>query len=447
MSTHGQQEPLSPGRQEGSGFMKALVVEDSPIFRQVIAHSLAQLNIDVRMAATAEEGFDLLQAERTDLLILDLHLPDQSGLELCRRIRAQAMLRMLPVLLLTSDDGEAIVHQALDAGVTEVFRKSRLEDLQVSLRDFTRRLQREFRGRVLLVEDSPTTTLVLQHMLAKMNLEVDHYDTAERALEAVRRQRYDLILSDIVLAGELSGLGLVRAVRAMDGDACRTPILGLSALEDDARKIEMLRLGASDYVAKPVLEEEFIARVGNLIAAKQLFDQVQLQRRELRELSIRDRLTGLYNRHYLAEVAGQMISSAHRRQEPLSLLIVDLDNFKHVNDSYGYEVGDKALAAIGRLLGEGCRHGDVAARFGGEEFVFLLPGCTVADAVARAERLSADIRALRPVEVLVTASIGVASLDLETRMRFEELFRAADEAAYRAHLDGGGSVAAYGLPG
>ena len=89
MSTHGQQEPLSPGRQEGSGFMKALVVEDSPIFRQVIAHSLAQLNIDVRMAATAEEGFDLLQAERTDLLILDLHLPDQSGLELCRRIRAQ----------------------------------------------------------------------------------------------------------------------------------------------------------------------------------------------------------------------------------------------------------------------------------------------------------------------------------------------------------------------
>ena len=436
MIAPGLQDPPPSAPQDGRGFMQALVIEDSPIFRQVIGHTLARLNIDARFAATAEEGFAALQARPSDLLILDLHLPDQSGLELCRRIRAQAVLRMVPVLLLTSDDSEAIVHDALDAGVTEVFRKSRLEDLQLSLQEFTRRLQREFRGRVMLVEDSPTTTLLLRHLLARMNLEVDHFDTAEYALEALRRQSYDLILCDVVLAGEMSGLALVRAVRAMDGDVCRTPIIGLSAMQDDARKIEMLRLGASDYVAKPVLEEEFIARVGNLISGKQLLDQVQLQRRELRELSIRDRLTGLYNRHYLSEVAGQIVSSAHRRHEPLSMLMVDLDDFKRINDSYGHDVGDKVLAGVGVLMGEGCRRGDVASRFGGEEFIFLLPGCPSADALARAERMVADVRALRPADVPVTVSIGVAALDLDSQMSFEELFRMADEACYRAKQAG-----------
>ncbi len=423
-------------RSGGHGFMKALVIEDSPIFRKVIEHTLEQLNIDVMVVETAGEGYAMLQNERVDLLILDLHLPDQSGLELCRRIRALPVLRMLPVLLLTSDDTETLAQQALDAGVTEVFRKSRLEDLHASLRDFTRRLQREYRGRVLLVEDSPTTAMLLKYMLGKMSLEVDEVPSAEDALVAIEQKSYDLIICDVVLAGEMSGLALVRAVRAMAGDAGRTPILGLSALEDDARKIEMLRLGASDYVAKPVLEEEFAARVGNLITAKQLFDQVQLQRRELRELSIRDKLTGLYNRHYLSEVSGLIVSSAHRRQEPLSFLMIDLDHFKRINDSYGYEVGDKVLAAIGILLSEGSRRGDVAARFGGEEFVFLLPGCTGADAIARAERLLADIRTLKPADVMITASIGVATLDMGREMHFEELFRVADEATHRAKQAG-----------
>ena len=416
--------------------MKAIVIEDSPIYRQLIAHTLKQMGIESTAADTAAEGLRQLQNIRVDLVILDLHLPDLSGLEICRRIRAQSAHRLLPVLLLTSDESETLVQNALDAGVTELFRKTKMDELHQSLRGYIGRMKQEYQGRVLLAEDSPTTLALLKYILNKMHLNVDTFDTAEAAIEAVQAKDYDLIVSDIVLAGQITGLGLVRSVRAMEGEKCRIPILGLSALEDAARKIEMLRLGANDYVAKPVIEEEFMARVGNLITSKQLLDQVQQQRRELRERSIRDALTGLYNRHYLTEVSAQMVAHALRQQEPLSVMMMDLDHFKKINDTYGHDVGDKVLSGLGRMLSGGGRLGDVAARFGGEEFVVLLANCRADDALARAERLLQDLRELQPADLYITASVGVATLDLNGKMSFEDMFKAADEAAYAAKQGG-----------
>ncbi len=416
--------------------MKALVIEDSPIYRKLIEHTLTGLGFEPILTEDAGQGLAILQSTLIDLLILDLHLPEHSGLDICRRVRAQPAHRMMPVLLLTSDESETLMQQALDAGVTEVFRKARLDELHGLLKNYIGRLRRDYRGRVMLIEDSPTTLALLKHILDRMGLTVDTFETGEAALAALPGQDYDLIVTDIVLAGRISGLGIVRAVRALDGEACRIPVLGLSAMEDAARKVEMLRLGANDYVAKPVIEEEFKARVANLISAKQLLDQVQQQRRELRERSIRDALTGLYNRHYLVEVTSQMVGNALRQKEALSVMMLDLDHFKKINDGHGHDVGDQVLAGVGRMLGEGGRVGDVAARFGGEEFVVLLANCNAADALARAERLLDGLRALRPAGLFVTASVGVATLDLSGRMDFDALFKAADQAAYAAKQGG-----------
>jgi len=416
--------------------MNALIVEDSPVFRQMVQHTLEQLGFETHCAEVAADGLAALEQRRFDLLILDLHLPDQSGLELARKIRAQAAHRLLPILMLTSDDSKLLMQRALDAGVTELFRKTKIAELHDSLREYIGRMQRQLRGRVVLVEDSPTTAELLTYMLKKMSLDVDRFETGEAAVEAIAKNNYDLILSDIVLAGQMTGLGLTRAVRSMEGEVARTPILGLSALEDAARKIEMLKMGANDYVAKPVVEEEFVARVSNLVTAKQLFDQVQQQRRELRERSIRDALTGLYNRHYLAEISNQLFAQADRTQRPLAVMMVDLDHFKKINDTYGHDVGDKVLAGVGAMLAQSCRQGDVPARFGGEEFVILLPDCTQAAATQRAERLLAELRDLRPGEIPITASIGVSAQGSSQIMGFDQLFKMADEAVYEAKQGG-----------
>ena len=420
--------------------MNALIIEDSPVFRQMVQHTLEQLGFQTECAALAADGMAALERRRFDLLILDLHLPDQSGLEMARRIRAQAAHRLLPILMLTSDDSKLLMQRALDAGVTELFRKTKIAELHDSLREYIARMQKQLRGRVLLIEDSPTTSELLAYMLQKMSLDVDRFETGEAALEALGKANYDLIVSDIVLAGQMTGLSVTRAVRSMEGEVARIPILGLSALEDAARKIEMLKMGANDYVPKPVVEEEFIARVSNLIVSKQLFDQVQQQRRELRERSIHDALTGLYNRHYLAEVSTLLFAQADRQQRPLAVMMVDLDHFKKINDTYGHDVGDKVLAGVGQLLARDCRQGDVAARFGGEEFVILLPDCNLAAAQQRAERLLSDLRDLRPANIPVTASIGVSVQGSSQVMGFDQLFKMADEAVYEAKQSGRNKV-------
>ncbi|TDV19718.1 diguanylate cyclase [Paraburkholderia caballeronis] len=420
--------------------MHALIIEDSPVFVRIIEHVLHALGFETTFVGTAADGNAALDQQVFDLLILDLHLPDQDGLEFCRQLRARASHRLLPVLMLTSDESEPLLRRALEAGVTELFHKARLADVQVSLRDYITRLQRQYKGRVLLVEDSPTTAALLRYMLTRMSLTVDHVDTAEAALAALPDGNYDLIVSDVVLAGKITGLGLVRAVRAMESEVSRTPILGLSASEDTARKIEMLKLGANDYVSKPVIEEEFVARVGNLVTAKQLFDQVLEQRRELRERSIRDPLTGLYNRRYLAEMSAQLFAQAEREHQPISLIVLDLDHFKAVNDTHGHDTGDVVLSGIGKLLAQSCRQGDVLARFGGEEFVAVLPNCAEETARQCADRLLDAVRTLRPAGLDITASIGVASANDAAAYPFDALFKIADQAVYAAKHGGRNQV-------
>ena len=234
----------------------------------------------------------------------------------------------------------------------------------------------------------------------------------------------------------MSGVGLVRNIRSLEADKREVPILAVSSLEDLAQRIEILALGANDYVAKPIVEQEFSARVGNLIQTKQLFDQVKEQQVELRTLAVTDQLTNLYNRHYLFETAHKFVSNAERHNETLSLLIVDLDHFKAINDGYGHDVGDHVLKSVGELLKSMSRDGDVAARFGGEEFVILLVQCDSQNAERKAEDIRARIEELNPQGIRVTASIGVTTLVPSAGWRFDDLFKQADKAVYRAKAAG-----------
>ena len=416
--------------------MKALVIEDTKMYQQVVNTVLSNLGVSVQLAATAEEGLQAVQEEAFDLIVLDLHLPDKDGLEVCRELRTQEQTRLLPTILLTSEDALGTLKAAYGAGVTDVMRKTGVSELHRSFTQLINRMSRQYEGRVLYVEDSATTEQLTIHLMRSLGLEVDHFSTAEAALDEIPVNDYDLIVTDIVLEGELSGLSLVRAVRAMEEPKGRLPILALSGLEDAARRVEILRLGANDYITKPIVEEEFKARIGNLITNKQLFDQVREQQHQLQQMAITDQLTGLYNRHYLHDVARKFVSNARRHQEPMSILVIDLDHFKAINDTHGHDAGDAVLSTVGETLALHCRDGDVAARFGGEEFVVLLSHCGHVDALKKGEALRGIVAELRPRGLDVTASIGVASLALDKEVEFADLFKLADEAVYKAKENG-----------
>ena len=421
--------------------MNVLVVDHSKVFRALWRRSAAAAGHEPIMANSGGAGLETLRNRVVDLVCVALKLSDMSGIDFCRQARAMRGVGRIPILVMTSADDKAVRHAAFEAGVTDIHPRSDVEHLFRHVQQFVEGAIRTCSGRVLYVEDSNTSATVMLRLLRAMNLEVDHYVSASEARDAFDAQRYDLVISDILVEGEMSGIGLVRSIRAACPDQMRTPILAISGLEDKNRRIELFRLGVNDFISKPVVDEEVRARVTNLITNRQLIEQVEDQRRHLYKLAMTDQLTGLYNRNSLAEFAGRALAEAQRHDLPLSVVLIDIDHFKIINDTHGHLVGDEILSGIGELLLENTRREDFAVRFGGEELLLILTHCGAEDAVMHAERIRARIEQLRPCDLDVTASLGVAARPQGAKVEFEQLLNAADVAVYEAKENGRNRVA------
>jgi len=167
-----------------------------------------------------------------------------------------------------------------------------------------------------------------------------------------------------------------------------------------------------------------------------LMDQVREQQKSLYKVAMRDQLTTCHNRHSLAEYAPKYINDAVRYNFSLSMMILDLDFFKNINDKHGHTTGDKVLNDIGEQLMATCRQGDFVARIGGEEFCILLPHCNAKNAMIKAEEIRSMIEKRKPAKLTVTASIGVASLTKKHFSDFDALYKDADQAVYFSKENG-----------
>ena len=159
------------------------------------------------------------------------------------------------------------------------------------------------------------------------------------------------------------------------------------------------------------------------------------QKKEMQYLAMHDQLTGLYNRHFVAEQVQIGITEAQRHQTDYSMILLDIDHFKQVNDQHGHDIGDQVLKSVGEFLQEHARGDDVVARMGGEEFLILLNHCDLNSAVEKAEMLRMGIETLKPADLLVTSSFGVSQLNDEFNS-FDKLFKAADLAVYNSKNSG-----------
>ncbi|MDQ2070862.1 diguanylate cyclase [Natronospira bacteriovora] len=422
--------------------MNILVVDHSKVFRALWHRLVLQAGHEPIMVATGEEGMEVLAKRRVDLVCVSLTLPDTDGIEFCRQARKTRRGRHVPLILLTSTEDKQARMEAFEAGATDIHPKTDIEELFNQAARFIEEDERRISGRVLYVEDSSVVAHVMLRILERLGLEVDHFTSATEAYEAFGQHAYDLVVSDILVEGEMSGMGLVSRIREKFPDKARVPILAVSGMDDITRRMELFRLGVNDFISKPVVEEEVIARVSNLISNKQLFDQVRAQRRHLYELAMIDQLTGLYNRNSLAEFGNKAFAESNRHDFPLSLILIDVDHFKQINDTHGHLTGDEVLAAVGEMLKQNCRKEDFAVRFGGEELMLILPHCSLEDAIERAEGLRREIHELKPSGIELTASFGVTSRPLGVETAMEELFRVADKAVYQAKDAGRNRVVA-----
>ncbi|HEX8354345.1 MAG TPA: diguanylate cyclase [Pyrinomonadaceae bacterium] len=296
---------------------------------------------------------------------------------------------------------------------------------------------------ILVADDEPANLALIKRRLEWEEYRVETAEDGGQAVEAARRTLPDLILLDVMMP-VLDGL---QACRLLKGDPATRdiPVIFLSALDDTDTKVSALALGANDYVSKPYRVEELLARVRVAIRLKRERDRLRQRAEELRrsaeaasEMSMTDALTGLLNRYGLQRALQREHSEARRYERPLSCLLLDVDFFKAVNDTYGHAAGDAALAQAARVLTESVRGSDVVCRYGGEEFLVLAPETAADGALALAEkirlafssRLFGDGGRTFPL----TLSVGVAQLG--PAESGNDLIARADEALYHAKQSG-----------
>lgn len=279
---------------------------------------------------------------------------------------------------------------------------------------------------VLIVDDAASNIQVLAACL-KGEYRLKIATSGEACLnQAVMEPQPDLILLDIIMPN-MDGYEVCR--RLKDDPATQPiPIIFVTGRESDEDEEMGLKLGAVDYITKPVRPAIVAARAKTHVTMKQ-------QRDALKKLALQDQLTGLYNRHYLVEMAHHKVSRALRHHEPLSVMMMDIDHFKAVNDNHGHPAGDAILIAVAKQINALCRSDDVVARYGGEEFVVLLDQCDHITAQQKADKIRAALEVLNPCDIAITMSIGVAQLQAHD-VDFDGCLKRADLALYQAKEQG-----------
>jgi diguanylate cyclase (GGDEF)-like protein len=289
-------------------------------------------------------------------------------------------------------------------------------------------------ARILIADDDPDILTLVARVLKREGHEVVPASNGSEALELARQHDPDLLLLDVSMP-EMDGYDVCRALQK---DGAASPlVIFLTANAHTAARVMGLDAGAVDYVTKPFEPNELRARVRAALRTKTEKDALVVE-------ASTDALTGLLNRGQLGARLSELVSLARRHGRPLGCLMIDLDHFKAVNDTYGHAAGDAVIAEAARRFGSVGRPSDVVFRYGGEEFLVLLPETDLQGSVTVAERLrdalaGAPVRftasGAPPIDINVRASVGVAFLD-EDMVDGCLLVAAADAALYRAKAFG-----------
>ncbi len=292
--------------------------------------------------------------------------------------------------------------------------------------------------RVLIVDDSQEIRAEVRRLLAAAHIDVEwlEADTGGAALK-IAMTGVDLILCDVLMP-EMDGFQFLRLFRAQ-AESASVPVIMLTGRDVVEDRIFGLEAGASDYVTKPFIPGELAARVRIQLNIKALQDDLRQANERLKELAITDYLTGVFNRRHFTDLLNSEFRRSQRYKTAMSLALIDLDHFKQINDQYGHAAGDQVLTEFAALLLKSFRATDTVARFGGEEFVALLPHTQIPHAQTAIEKV---LRQLQDTSIgglalgALTFSAGVCSYPSDSCDSPKSLLAAADQALYRAKAEG-----------
>ena len=448
---------------------RILVVDDIDSNVRLLEAKLSAEYYEVLTASDGPTALAMAASERPDIVLLDVMMPGMDGFAVCRRLKDDPATRHVPVVLVTALDGRADRVAGLEAGADDFLTKP-IDDVMLFARvrsltrlkaviDELRAREASGRrmgviagaasrlggsgGRILFVDDNERQA---QRICAE--LAVEHRPLVETdAAKALMTAKGPL---DLVIVNTTSRAfdGLRFAAQLRSDEATRSiPILAVVDLDERQKAVKALEIGVNDILARPIDPGELAARVRTQIRRKRYTDYLRANLDHSLELAVTDQLTGLHNRRYMSGQLDALMRRACAGGEPVSVLVIDIDHFKRVNDGFGHDVGDEVLREFAVRLASNVRAVDLPVRHGGEEFVVVMPDTELEAARRVAERIRLHVagspfRVMGGEELLtVTISIGVATSN-GAGDSSNALLKRADEAVYIAKSQGRNRVIA-----
>jgi two-component system cell cycle response regulator len=445
---------------------RILVVDDIPANVKLLEARLLAEYFEVLTAADGMTALSICDQTPVDLILLDIMMPGIDGFEVCERLKTNPRTAHIPVVMVTALDQPADRVRGLKAGADDFLTKP-VNDLQLMTRVKSlirlKALSDELRlraetargmgletllaphqgkledpGMVLLVESRANTQERMSRALSSV-AEITAIADPQAALFEAADKPYELVIVSSSLE-DYDPLRLCSQLRSLE----RTrfiPMLVVAEQGEEQLVIRALELGVNDYLLRPLDPNELLARSVTQIRRKRYSDKLRASLSESVEFAVTDALTGLNNRRYLDTHLATLVDRSNRRGRPLSVLITDIDHFKFINDTHGHEGGDDVLRDFARRVRGAVRGADLACRYGGEEFVVVMPDTTTDIAAQVAERLREAVAAApfrisaTGVAAPVTTSVGIATLEADGEGA-DALLRRADKALYQAKNNG-----------
>lgn len=447
---------------------RILVVDDLVANTKLLEVRLSAEYFEVIVATNGVDALQICRNGRCDIVLLDAMMPGIDGFEVCRRLKADKLTAHLPVIIITALDEVRDRVRGLEAGADDFLTKPidemalmarvrSLTRLKVFMDELRARAQASNKigtlellqlsadreamgGRIMVVDDRASSAERVVLALAEQR-QIDVETGIAQAQAKLAEQEYDLVI--IALSVRLfDPLRLCSQIRAAEKTR-QTPILLIADSEDRARVLRGLEMGVNDYLMRPLDRNELRARVRTQLRRKYYTESLRESMQATIEMAVIDPLTGLNNRRYMESQLASVLQKAQARRNPVSLMILDIDHFKRVNDTYGHGAGDDVLKGFAQRVRQVIRAPDLMCRLGGEEFVILMPDTDIDYASMIAERVRASVEGLAfPVEdgrhLPITVSIGLA--DNSASAAPDELLKSADIALYRSKTNGRNQV-------
>jgi two-component system cell cycle response regulator len=446
-----------------------LVVDDVPANVKLLEAKLSNEYYDVITAKDGYEAIEMTRKHKPDIILLDVMMPGIDGFETCKLIKEIPDVAHIPVVMVTALSEKSDRLKGLEVGADDFLTKpindmalfARVKSLvrikvlldELRLRDKTN-IQMGLAGtdnnfisdvtgaRILLVDDDQVQGKQISTKLAE-TYHIDWLQESENAANTARDGNYDIILMSTALS-DADGLRLASHIKSQE-ETRNVPMLVLVDEDDSRLMLKALEMGINDYMTMPVDKNEMTARVRTQIRRKRYQDALRNQYQKSVSMAVTDGLTGLYNRHFLNTHLDNMVRQSVKNKKQLSLMIMDMDHFKYVNDTHGHDAGDRVLKQLSEIILRVSRSTDLAARFGGEEFVLLMPETDEASAIVAGNRMREAVEKTEFVindagdTITRTISIGVANSHPDGESA-EALLKRADEALYSAKRNGRNQV-------